>query len=105
MSFTKGGRGKQAPYSTTHVRVPTPLKTEIDNIIREYKEMVEAGLISPETEVKDLYSILNVNYKTVGEAMQEAKRILKQKKGAKYSLVKLVNTLYNSCFDVDDLDK
>lgn len=40
--FTKGGRGKQAPYESTHCRVPVPLKPLIDEIIARYKERLDS---------------------------------------------------------------
>lgn len=40
--FTKGGRGKQAPYESTHCRVPVPLKPLIDEIIARYKETLDS---------------------------------------------------------------
>jgi hypothetical protein len=33
-----GGRGKKAPYETTHVRVPVDLKPQIEKLIEEYRE-------------------------------------------------------------------
>lgn len=41
--FTKGGRGKVAPYLSTHCRVPIPLKPLIDEIISCYKLTVQTG--------------------------------------------------------------
>lgn len=34
----KGGRGKTAPYKTTHLRVPEPIKDRIRVIIDDYRE-------------------------------------------------------------------
>lgn len=38
-----GGRGKKAPYITTHVRVPEPIKSHIESLISEYKNAVLDG--------------------------------------------------------------
>ena len=34
----KGGRGKTAPYKTTHLRVPEPIKDRIQSLIDDYRE-------------------------------------------------------------------
>lgn len=33
-----GGRGKRAPYETTHVRIPVDLKPQIEKLIEEYRQ-------------------------------------------------------------------
>lgn len=33
-----GGRGKKAPYETTHVRIPVDLKSQIEKLIEEYRQ-------------------------------------------------------------------
>ncbi len=37
MSAFKGGRGHPAPYETTHVRVPLPIKFLVDRLIENYR--------------------------------------------------------------------
>ena len=37
MDKPKGGRGKKAPYETTHMRVPLPLKAQIEKLIEDYR--------------------------------------------------------------------
>jgi len=32
-----GGRGKRAPYETTHVRIPVDLKPQIEKMIEDYR--------------------------------------------------------------------
>jgi hypothetical protein len=39
----EGGRGHVAPYETTHVRIPKPLKEPITLLIEDYKEYVRVG--------------------------------------------------------------
>lgn len=36
MSKLVGGRGKKAPYETTHVRVPVPIKSEVERLIEKF---------------------------------------------------------------------
>jgi hypothetical protein len=38
-----GGRGKVAPYQTTHLRVPLPLKSKIEALIDDYRAVVVDG--------------------------------------------------------------
>lgn len=37
MNKPVGGRGKKAPYETTHIRVPVDLKPQIEQIIDKYR--------------------------------------------------------------------
>jgi hypothetical protein len=79
MSANKGGRGLKAPYETTHVRVPLPIKEKVQQIIDDYKnDIVDAGNDILEYE----------------DAVELAKKILKSKKGAAISLSKLLTGIY-----------
>jgi hypothetical protein len=33
-----GGRGKKAPYETTHVRIPVDLKPQVELLIKEFRD-------------------------------------------------------------------
>jgi hypothetical protein len=37
MTRVGGGRGHKAPYKSTHVRVPEPIKDKVEKLIDEYK--------------------------------------------------------------------
>lgn len=37
--LAKGGRGKKAPYSTTHYRIPLPLKPVCEELAKHYREL------------------------------------------------------------------
>lgn len=43
MSKPVGGRGKKAPYETTHMRVPVELKAEFEQRIAQYRDTVLTG--------------------------------------------------------------
>lgn len=43
MKITSGGKNNPAPYTTTHVRVPTPIKKSVEKQIKEFKRRVESG--------------------------------------------------------------
>ena len=58
----KGGRGHHAPYLTTHLRVPIPVKDEVQGIIDRYREDLLAGRqlqdVPSSYEVKTAIAIL-----------------------------------------------
>jgi len=82
MSKPSGGRGKKAPYITTHMRVPEPIKAEVQRLIdRFHGTEVEAS-------EKPLTSL--------PEAMAIAQSILLQKKSARVSMEKLLTALYHT---------
>jgi len=85
-----GGRGKKAPYETITLRVPIPLREEIEKQVDAYREFVVNG-INPEP-VKPEGGILSSPSRE--EVINQAKEILKQKKSAKQSLEKLLQVLY-----------
>jgi len=75
MSSPVGGRGHKAPYLTTHVRVPEPVKPEVERLISDYK----AGNLGVYVSRHDLTSI--------------CKDIMRQKKSARQSLNNLLTAL------------
>lgn len=85
-----GGRGKKAPYETTHVRVPLPLKEVIQALIDDYRWNGNIPSIADlkQKEVKE-----EPCYEDV--AVEIAKQILKSKKGAKISMEKLLTGIYS----------
>jgi hypothetical protein len=84
MSYTKGGRGLKAPYETTHIRVPVPIKDKIQGMIDAYKESLDPNVGSDSTD-----KLLTRN-----EAIELANTILGQKKSARVSLSKLLTAIY-----------
>ena len=38
-NFTKGGRGKKAPYETVHYRIPKPIKSTVQKLSNTYKNL------------------------------------------------------------------
>lgn len=43
LEITRGGKGKKAPYVSTHVRVPEPIKHIVDKLVNGYKTAVTAN--------------------------------------------------------------
>jgi hypothetical protein len=42
---TKGGRGKKAPYESTHCRIPLPLKPIVEQLANAYKGIAGLGWV------------------------------------------------------------
>jgi hypothetical protein len=80
MSKPIGGRGNKAPYETTHVRVPTPIKSEVERLIEEFREGRTQQQENSLTSLED--------------AVKAAREILKQKKSARVSVEKLLTAIY-----------
>ena len=106
MTYTKGGRGKKAPYSTEIMRVPTPLKGIVVGLIEGFREKVENGAIKDYEDSHELASDLMaekpVTSLTKEEAREEAKRILRSKKGnKKQQFEKLLQVIYDDDISLD----
>lgn len=80
MSKPVGGRGIKAPYESTHVRVPTPIKPEVEKLIQRFYE-------GGDIEDKKVLTSLD-------DAVVTAKNILLQKKSARVSMSKLLTAIY-----------
>jgi hypothetical protein len=137
-----GGRGNKAPYESTHVRVPLPIKADVQALIDEFRERQTGQPKKPLTslqveeeeeieeeedsyEPSDLETIKsqaetirryaveihalkrdldNLNLLTsLEDAKQTAKTILKAKKSATQSVVKLLTSIYQVEVTTDDL--
>jgi hypothetical protein len=81
MNKPVGGRGIKAPYETTHVRVPVPIKPNVERFIEDFKNGVDNLTENPLTDIEN--------------ALITAQTILKQKKSAKVSLEKLLTAIYS----------
>lgn len=80
MSKPTGGRGVKAPYESTHVRVPQPIKADVERLIERFHSGGELN------EEKTLTSF--------DDAVIVAKSILTCKKSARVSLSKLLTAIY-----------
>lgn len=78
----KGGRGKTAPYATTHLRVPEPIKESLQAIIDGWRESGELPM-------------------NEAQALEVARQILKYKKSARESMRRLISEIYGC--EVQDL--
>jgi len=108
MTKPVGGRGKQAPYQTTHVRIPEPLKARVEQL----KEMFFTDSLEHHDELlardarlaREYENLLTGKEEQVNSsqnslpgldiALDEARKILKSKKSTKIMISKLLTALY-----------
>lgn len=86
-----GGRGKKAPYETTHLRIPIPIKPQIESMIEAYRLSVIDGIDSPNSDLLPL-----------GDAIELSKKLLKSKTAKSDTLAKLLTAIYHT--EVTKLD-
>jgi hypothetical protein len=112
MDKPKGGRGKRAPYESTHVRVPLPIKHRVEELIDVYRFGGTAALEQADELTREDHRLAN-EYKTklltgnaqevnpshnsltsIDEALDAAKKILRSKQSKTLSIAKLLTTIY-----------
>ena len=116
MSKPVGGRGNLAPYKSTHVRVPEPIKDRVENLKKLYfsGDLEEHDrLIAENSELAKKYrerdsEISDKNEKEESKYKKEellvlVKDILKQKKSARVSMQKLLMALLDEDISLEDL--
>lgn len=94
MAVPKGGRGLKAPYTTTHVRIPVPIKDIVLELSQRFKEMTTSEDDLPFTDSVDIQALLLNQALSKQDAIQKAHQILQSKKGAKVSMQKLLTAIY-----------
>lgn len=80
MTVWRGGRGVKAPYESTHVRIPLPIKDKVEALSKAYKDGTIADIESKIISLDD--------------AVESARKILKQKKSARISLENILSVIY-----------
>jgi hypothetical protein len=63
-----GGRGKKAPYETTHVRIPVDLKSQVEELVENYRN---SGLAVAEKNSDNTINNLSINYHELVKIMIE----------------------------------
>jgi hypothetical protein len=86
MSKPVGGRGHKAPYATTHMRIPVPVKEKVEQVIEEFR----SGNVADSSKL----------FISVEDAVNAAQQILKQKKSARESMKKLLMSIYGVEVDI-----
>lgn len=101
MDRPKGGRGKKAPYVSTHARVPEPTKPYIEVIV----QMFHDGTLPPIEEFKQLVEAGKENTLPTLEGLTLfAKNTLKRKMSARKSLEHFLSGLYPDRINDIDLE-
>lgn len=68
----KGGRGKIAPYSTTHYRIPEPLKATVERLTSAYRILVGSENLEACKKFVDCVDNAITN---LGESQQNIKQL------------------------------
>lgn len=92
MNKPKGGRGIKAPYETTHLRIPLPIKAEIEKLIDNYRASVIDG-IEPE----------NNGIIPLQDAIELCQKLMRAKTTKIDSFCKLLTAIYKTDVSKDDL--
>lgn len=93
MNKPLGGRGKKAPYETTHLRIPVPIKADIEKLIENYRLSVIDGI---ETHDNSLISVEDAKLLT--------RKLIKAKTSKIDTLVKLLTSIYGLEITKDELE-
>jgi hypothetical protein len=93
MNKPLGGRGKKAPYETTHLRIPVPIKTDIEKLIENYRLSVIDGI---ETHDNGLMSVEDAKLLT--------RKLIKSKISKIDTLTKLLTGIYGVEISKDELE-
>lgn len=93
-NIPKGGRGKKAPYQTTHVRIPVALKPAIEQMIAEYKDLVVNDILSADEEISHNNYTLYRELPNKLQMIEITEKLLKQKQSARKTVEKLIKFLY-----------
>lgn len=93
MSKPLGGRGKVAPYQTTHIRVPIPIKAEIEQMIERYRLSIVDDIETQEDEILSLEDAKNL-----------AKKLLRSKTAKVDTITKLLTGIYKIEVSKTDLE-
>ena len=100
-NIPKGGRGHRAPYETTHRRIPTDIKPEIEILIDRYRTAILNG--------EEYTPMISEDYRTCPllppyeEMIGICKKIIRQKQSLRKGLAKLVSILYKVDCNPKDL--
>jgi hypothetical protein len=93
MNKPLGGRGKKAPYETTHLRIPVPIKTDIEKLIENYRLSVIDGIESNDNGLM-----------SVEDAKLLTRKLIKSKTSKIDTLIKLLTSIYGVEISKDELE-
>jgi hypothetical protein len=104
MTKPVGGRGKKVPYTSTHARIPEPIKSHVDVLVCAFHD----GTL-PEPEL--LASLLQGkqpeqnSLPTLPETLEVAKKILRGKTSKIESIANLLTAIYGQKITKEELEK
>ena len=93
MNKPLGGRGKKAPYETTHLRIPVPIKADIEKLIENYRLSVIDGIESDDNGLM-----------SVEDAKLLTRKLIKAKTSKIDTLIKLLTSIYSVEITKDELE-
>lgn len=94
MAVYKGGRGNRVPYATQMMRVPTPIKDQIQQFIDSYRASVSEGFTDAPGETTELPEAKPKPRLSKEEAIEKAQQIITHKESARISMSKLLSAIY-----------
>lgn len=103
MTFIKGGRGKKAPYDSTHVRTPEPIKPIADALIERFRALVVEEDLTVEQAVEVMQKQPFADCYSKEQILDAARFGLRQKKGAWVAMQKTLTSLFGDEVSIDDL--
>lgn len=122
MNMPIGGRGKKAPYKTTHVRIPIDLKPQVKLLVQSFRNnQYNTNFLISESPSKNSSDLINLliqafkdndlfisdNYRSnklskidinLEEAIKIANELLVKSNNVQYVVVNLLNALYQVKF-------
>lgn len=99
MTKLVGGRGHKAPYETTHLRVPVPLKGDVEKLIEAYRAQVLGGE-DIRLPYKNTSSGCNLDLEA---AKGLAQKLLRAKASKIETMAKLLSAIYGEDIAGSDL--
>jgi hypothetical protein len=104
LQCTKGGRGKVAPYETTHQRIPVKIALYVNFVSNSYKQAVVLGneqeFLDTLNNTTELISTgKHGNENTLDNLAKEIVRLRKQKKSTKTALDNLLTAILGDNYE------
>ena len=110
MTKPSGGRGKKAPYVSTHARIPEPIKPHVELLVSEFHngtlpepELLSTLLQGEQPEKNSLPTYQTNLLSSLPEALEAAKKILKGKTSKVESMASLLTAIYGEEVSKDKL--
>ena len=103
MTFIKGGRGRKAPYESTHIRVPEPIKPRVEEMMERFKSFVAEEGLSVEEAISKINSQPFEDCFSKQQIIESARFGLRSKKGAWVTVQKMLTSLFNKEVSVEEL--